>query len=540
MNSRSFTNASEAFLRNSAVAILASVFLFPVCGAGSSLVDGVANGSFEMESTHTNRPAYWYEGFPDSPASYGLKGDWALDDSQSADGNRSLRVEPNSNDGYLFSQVLHVPTYDLSGKQINISVDMRYNGLSAPASVFVFAYNPEIPPDPVFGIGLAGSAYISIDGAPDTWETYTGSFTATNNALALGVILQAAGTNGMVWFDNVRVELSITAPEPDAPVSTLIVTNRSFLMGIVGDLAQDLSERAREELMETAKSAAEIANLFFHVRWIHLTGESLADGYREGLEKAELAERAGLRRILTFDFTHGGVATLGELIPAPGGNPPPGADPFDLSNPVVRNAYRDELLDLFDVVQPEWVLVGIEVDIFHDRHPDQWGDYVTLFKACHSAIKLRDPTVRVGAYFTLPWMVSTNAVVNTTNAAAWQMLLPELDFIGYSVYPGYDGSDPDSFADGYFSAAGDVAPGRPLFLPEFGIVGGPADSISESEQAALFERIVTELSCTNVEAACWYQLHDNDYIGFPSWFSAAFSRVGLLRRDGSIKPVWSA
>ncbi|MHC4608273.1 MAG: hypothetical protein ACYTAF_15290, partial [Planctomycetota bacterium] len=105
-------------------------------------------------------------------------------------------------------------------------------------------------------------------------------------------------------------------------------------------------------------------------------------------------------------------------------------------------------------------------------------------------------------------------------------------------YPGT--SFYDKLADGYFTAAREVAPDLPLALPEFGALEGPNSPLDEEGQAKCLERILRELAGVKVSFACWYSLYDQSYIGAPDWFRKAFDRIGLHRMDGSAKPAWAA
>jgi len=502
--------------------------------------DVVSNGSFEQPPVSTERPRYWYVGWADSTPAYAAQGEWALDATQKTEGLVSVKLSPQLAGGYQFSQIVHVPTYNLSGKTVTVTADIRKSGLSEDPWILVFALNPTLPDDPQFGIGMAGKVILTADGPQEQWQTYSDSFTATDNAVCIAVALITDGTTGSAWFDNVQVELDEPVPGPEPSERASVLENREFRIGFVGDNPIDLSEKAEEEMISKIASRAEVFNVFFHVRWTHLTGEDISVGHKQRIEQAQRARAAGLQLIMTFDFTHDAADSVGELNPAPDGNPPPGATPFDLTNPVVRNAYKQEILGLANIVHPRWVMVGIEMDIFHGKYPEQWDEYVTMYKEIYDELKLQDPFVKVGAYFCLSWMVSGDCTVSTANAADWQMLLPELDFTGYSAYPGTDFYPATGLDSGYFNAAVSVAPGLPLLLSEFGVVGGASATLTEAEQVAFLERIFQELSEVDVEVACWYSMYDQSYIGAPAWFQEAFGQLGMHRQDGTSKEVWAA
>ena len=502
--------------------------------------DVVMNGSFEMLPTRPERPPFWFEGWSDSPSSYSANGSWALDIMSLTEGHFGLRMSPTSAGGYVLSQILHAPSYSLLGKTVSVSADIRCSGLASPAAVIVLAFNPALPPDPAFGIGCAGKAVLAATGPENAWQTYTGSFTATDNAAGMVLVLYTAGSSGDAWFDNVVVEMDVPSPGPDPVPRMFSLSERGFRLGFVGDFPQDFSEKAEEELIEKTAANAELLNLFFTVRWTSLTGESLTDGHRQKLRMASLGRAFRLPLVLTFNFTHDNADSIGHLVPAPSGNPPPVALPYELTNPLVREAFKDELLALAEIVRPQWVMIGIEMDFFHDNHPDQWDDYAALYKECYYALQTRHKNIRIGTYFTVPWMVSNSGDLNPGNAAEWRRLLPELDFIGYSAYPGPFPGLPADPPAGYFVKAREVAPDLPLVVPEFGIPGGSGAILTEAEQALVLERMFREFSTANVEFVAWYHCFDYHYLGAPAWFEQAFSKIGLHYQDGTPKEAWAA
>ncbi|TET34396.1 MAG: hypothetical protein E3J72_14655 [Planctomycetota bacterium] len=519
--------------------LLISVSICLLVCSQAFAADVVENGSFEMPPEKPERPRYWYVGWSDSPAAYGANGSWELDTTYKTAGAKSLRLSPNSVGGYSLSQIVNVSTHDLAGKTVTVSLDVRQNGLTEPPMITIFAFNPTLPPDPVFGIGIAGKAITMAIGPDDTWQTFTNSFVATDNAVALAVFVNVSGTAGSAWFDNISAEVDVPTPGPDPAPKDSVLTKRNFRLGFVGDIPQNYSEKAEEDMIEKIASASEVLNVFFHVRWTSLTGELVTDGHKQRIEQAERGRKAGLDLIMTFDFTHGDADNVGDINVAPDGNPPPGATPFDFTNPVVTQAYRDELLAVADIVKPKWVLVGIEVNFFHDLHPGQWDEYVAMYKEIYGELKAAHPGIKVGAYFTIDWIVSLAGIMNNSNADEWRLLLPELDFVAYSTYPGTFGMLPDDYAPGSFTVACDVAPDLPLLIPEFGAPGGVCASLTQAEQAAFLERFFGEISTVKTDAACWYSLYDVDYLGAPAWFSQAFAKLGMFEQDGTAKEVWA-
>jgi hypothetical protein len=512
--------------------LLIAAFLTTQLHAASQNI--VTNGGFESACADSARPQYWQIGFTDSPAQVLTNGRWSPDAQIRSEGNQSLKLEPRLGGDYALSQILHVPTYDLKGRLIRLSADVRSAGLSVPPVIMLLAPDLSLPPDPDFGVGLAVKIILIADSAEGVFRSIEGQCTATGNSNYMFVYLYASGTEGAAWFDNVRVELDVdpAGPYPSPAVSP--IERRSFDMGFVQENPQDLSEKAMEELLGAVASAGETINLFFHVRWCGLTGEDPAWAHRHQLQQAAYARRAGLKVALSFDFTHDNPESIGDI------NPKPDESPVgSLATRAVSRAYLDELFFLAEKVRPEIVIVGIEMDIFHDKHPEQWPAYVAMFKAAADTLTRRYPGVHVTAYFTLPWMVDTEGRINSSHAAVWRQLLPQLQSVAYSTYPcvlGLTGIVP---VEGYFRKPAEIIPELPVLIPEFGVPGGPDAQLSMDEQAQWLSRMLREFSEVNTRLVCWFSMFDQSYFDIPAYFREAFARLGMHDRNGTAKPAWA-
>lgn len=485
------------------------------------------NGGFEMESSETERPRYWqFNLLSDNPSEAHLP-NWELDRGIKSSGSQSLRIETQHPDGFVIGQILDAPTHDLANKSVYFGLNIRHQGVSEPPTVMVLAINETLSPDPLLGVGLAGKVILKATGGSGYFRRYWGSFKATHNASSLMVFL--TGSAGKVWFDNITVRMQVESkgPDPDPVVSP--IATRSFKLGFAQESPRNFSEYAKEELIQQAASHAEVFNVFFHVRWCNLTGEEVSLGHAEELRQANLARDAGLKLALTLDFTHDGPNSIGTIDPMPNGQPIE-----SLATPSVMSAYMLELFELCRLVHPEYVIVGVEMDFFHDKYPDQWPYFVYMFKEITHYLKEHIPGIHVTTYFRLPWMVDVNGHLNLTHAQSWSQLMPELDSIAFSAYPNAFEDLTIQSAPAALLALSQFAPDLPLLIPEFGI----PDS-SDSQQSELLRRFFTGLSTFSVELACYFSMYDQSYIGSPDWFVQAFGKLGLIDQKGTHKAAWS-
>lgn len=496
----------------------------------------VANPGFELP-VGTERPQFWRVGFLDEELGpeYGT---WDIDDSESFEGEHSLRLQPTGlGDGLFLSQVLHMPPAALEGSTINVSFAVKSENVQSPPIALAIAVNPEVE-DPQWGPGVA-AIWVGAGEANQDWKELSGSFTIGQQAAYVFLYLSAQGGSGTVWYDDVKVEGPQWSLEPVTvqPAQGFIPVPLEASLGFVASRPMDISEKAVACQMSTGAALADWANVFFQVRWCRLNQDSCATDSMHGwgLEQVKMARDAGLGIVLTLDFTHqngGDVNQIGELNPLPDGSLP-GA----LSDPVVREALRDEFLWLVEQVQPEMLLVGIETNILYLRHPDWWPDYVLLLKEVYQAVKEQSPKTHVTAYHTIDWSMNDDGTLNEAHAAIWRQLLPWIDSVAYSTYPNSVFQSVDQIPDGYFSGPSAIAPELPLVLPEFGMTSG--GSFTPPEQQWVLQRILEEIVPLNPEALIWYQIYDDAYLGLGAWAQDLFSAIGFFDGEGRPKPVLS-
>jgi hypothetical protein len=514
----------------------------PVCGSSCGDCDRMvlANGGFEMSVENgVEHPPFWDLGYRTLPLPSGTY-IWSLDPVEAAEGNLSLKMETSEN--FFFSQVLHLPGALLEGRQVSFSLQARHEGTAEPPVFFIAGYNPEVTEaDPILGPGLAGSAIVQADPEKGVWKEYSGSFTATAPATAVALILGAFGAGGTVWYDDVRVQADPWLPGagPDPAGVEVPLTARAFDTGFVSESPMDISDLGYENLLENTAAAGSVLNIFFHVRWCRhrLSATPCAEDYPHflNLEYGRKARARGLKLALTLDFTHGSAEGIGNLNPLPDGS-----SPGTLPDPEVRTAYQEEILWLFDQLEPEYVLVGVEVDIMYGKHPEWWDAYLEMEGEIYDLLKRRNPAAHVTAYHTLAWSVAEDGTLREEAARVWRRLIPKIDSIAFSTYPNVslDPDPPRTFPPGYFSRPREIAPELPILVPEFGAAGGGDTGFSESEQAGILRQMLTEFAAADPAALIWYSLYDQTYLGSPSWFKQAFRYLGMRDFSGTPKEVF--
>lgn len=322
------------------------------------------------------------------------------------------------------------------------------------------------------------------------------------------------------------------------------LARRPFLLGVsLEDSGVEQSPAGDADLLRQLPQIAEVASVFFHVQWNALRKRPLLEGHERNLRVSDAAREAGAQLLLVFDFTHDGQDRshpdlgVGQLNKFPDQTELP---PGGLGNSDIREAYRMELLAAVQRIRPQFVRIGVEINIFHNAHPEMWPGFVEMYRACFDSIKERFPGIDVSAYTARP---PTNAMME-----ALHDLLPCLDSLGYSFYD----DAPWELPREHWTKICGLDPSKPLFIPEFGIrsQGGKVAmpdfgmerhtsqlTVDEDSQKRALQFLLDLFGSLRTQALVWFSLYDQDYSYGPLWFSSAHSSIGLLRRDGTAKPA---
>lgn len=125
-----------------------------------------------------------------------------------------------------------------------------------------------------------------------------------------------------------------------------------------------------------------------------------------------------------------------------------------LDNPGVKQAYLNYALQAIEFFDPDFLAIGIEVNLTVNADPGLWDQYRRLHEHVYLALKTDYPDLPVFASFTYPDMKGNrdDSAPPEQHQAAVRELLAHTDLLGLSVYPysyiyGGDGSLPADYFD---------------------------------------------------------------------------------------------
>jgi hypothetical protein len=154
-------------------------------------------------------------------------------------------------------------------------------------------------------------------------------------------------------------------------------------------------------------------------------------------------------------------------------------------DPQVIAAYTAYCLRAAEIARPDWLAIGVEVNILLHAAPDLWPVYVRLHRAVYEAVKDRFPDI--GVCFTIAaqhFMGRTDGADADRQWAAMAELMAHSDLAAFSIYPHLQDDAPDPVPDGFYDSLNEFAAraGRPAAISECGVS-------SETIRYSLFIRI---------------------------------------------------
>lgn len=115
---------------------------------------------------------------------------------------------------------------------------------------------------------------------------------------------------------------------------------------------------------------------------------------------------------------------------------PPPFDGYSFDHPDVIQAYHNHCLEVIDFFEPDYFLMGIEVNLLMKLRPDLWDAYVTLHRSVYNALKQAHPDLPIMVSMTGMDLLEGYTDSNKADQAqAWDDIIDYTDIVGISLYP---------------------------------------------------------------------------------------------------------
>ncbi|MEW5939576.1 MAG: hypothetical protein AB1750_07945, partial [Chloroflexota bacterium] len=149
---------------------------------------------------------------------------------------------------------------------------------------------------------------------------------------------------------------------------------------------------------------------------------------------------------------------------------------YAFDNTYVKKAYLNYARRVAEYFQPDYLAIGIEVNVVQVNASRSWPAYKRLQQYVYTSLKRQYPGLPVFVTFTVNHMNGLDGGNAATQKKEIQALLPFTDLMALSAYPygwAYQSGKADPIPENYFDVA--LSFGKPVAVAES---GAPSDSFS--------------------------------------------------------------
>lgn len=205
----------------------------------------------------------------------------------------------------------------------------------------------------------------------------------------------------------------------------------------------------------------------------------------------------------------------------------------------VRQEYLNSVEAFAKKYQPEYLGLGIEVNILYEASPKQFEEYVLFYNKVYDAVKAVSPETKIFTVFQLERMKGLHGGLfgaeNDPALSQWQLLDKfETDVVAFTTYPGLIYDDPSEIPKEYYLDIQKYTQ-KPILFTETGwFREGPTGwESSEEEQAAFISLLFDLTKELKPQMIIWSFLYD------PA-SQDLFNSMGLLRSAEETSAAWEA
>jgi len=207
----------------------------------------------------------------------------------------------------------------------------------------------------------------------------------------------------------------------------------------------------------------------------------------------------------------------------------------NLSNSEFREAYIKNAKNIAEEFHPEYLSLGNEVNSYYTTYPEDFDNFVSLYKKAHDEVKKVSPETKVFVIFSQNQMEETDS---------WEIIDKfddKLDLLVFTTYPWKFYETPEEIPDNYYTKLESYS-SKPVAFTEIGWPSDESVGASEKEQADYLRRFKEITKNMNVEFVNWLFLHETEISGVTASVSdPAVGTIALKKSDGTEKevyPVW--
>ena len=354
----------------------------------------------------------------------------------------------------------------------------------------------------------------------------------------LALIILAAACGSAKVTENAQGTPQASGPGPTVTRAEPVGAPRTLRLGF-STLPPERTSDAYIGAFATAAQYADVVVIQRTPPWEDfLPGGSVskktADTTR--LETGLLNQYKGLKRFYAIDPTDG-VVQRSRLA-----NLPPSVDPeLGFADPKLRQAFIAYTAYVVKNYAPDYLALGVEVNMTFERNPKQFDAFVSLYEEAYDTAKAANPRTKVFPTFQLEDLQGNFGEVHPPHWSVMDRFRTKMDAFAISSYPFLSGirTAADLRPD-YYSQLKTYWDGE-ILISETGYPSAPVDGQvnvgTEEDQQVYLARILDEANKLGFSMAVWFAALDPAFASTGA--ASVFKDIGLRKSDGSNKLAWS-
>jgi len=295
----------------------------------------------------------------------------------------------------------------------------------------------------------------------------------------------------------------------ESPAAESPKPKRSFKLGVV-PMPQGWSGKEIASAYQLSSQVGEVVSLTQKLGWV---SNKYVDQYQNDVT---LARKQGLEVFISIDLLEDGRKEITNL--------PDKLKGKGFADKTLRQYYIDEVTEIARRYRPENLALAVEINGYYMSHPEDFPNFVSLYKDAFRSVKTVSPETKVAVSFLYESMVAETQ---------WELLGmfgEQLELLCLTTYPEfYYGDSPGDVPEAHYSILKNIE-GLPIVFMEIGWSGKGNDE-GEQRQAEFVARFFELTADTNLSLAIWALLHD--------WQGGGnFETMGLIDSTGRKKRAW--
>ncbi len=201
-----------------------------------------------------------------------------------------------------------------------------------------------------------------------------------------------------------------------------------------------------------------------------------------------------------------------------------------------KKIYMDSSVAFAETYQPEYFGIGVEINVFAEKNPEDFEEFVVFYNEVYGEIKKVSPNTKVFTVFQLEKMKGLKMWEIEESEPQWEMIDRfNSDIVAFTTYPGLFYRDPSDIPPDHYTEI-ESHTTKPIAFTEIGWHSATSPEgweSSEDEQVEFIERFFELTKGMDVEIEVWTFMYSPDIF-------EPFDSMGLLKDDEETSPAFEA